>query len=95
MKLSLETHVQRDVTHVAAMTGERELAVMSVVQGAYYGLNEVATRIWELTEHAVSVGGICAILQGEYEIEPERCEREVVECLERMIAEGLVCVVDA
>ena len=95
MAISLDTRIQRDPAHVAAMTGERELAVMSVAQGAYFGLNEVATRIWQLTESVATVASICAAMQMEYEIDQARCEQEVVVCLAQMIAEGLIRVIDA
>lgn len=93
--LTLETQVQRDSAHVSAMTGEREVAVMSVAAGAYYGLNEVATRIWQLAENPIAIASICAALQSEYEIDGERCEREVLACVRQMMDEGLIRVVDA
>lgn len=95
MTILRDTRVERDPAHFAAATGARELAVMSVEQGAYYGLNEVAARIWQLVDQARSVESICAALLAEYDIEAERCEREVVACLEALVAEGLVRVVDA
>jgi len=90
MNITLSTRVERDPTHVAAMTGAREIAVMSVEQGAYYGLNEVATRIWALIERAQSVASICATLQAEYEIDTPACERDVLACLQTLKAEGLI-----
>jgi hypothetical protein len=95
MTISSDSRVERDPAHFTASTGERELAVMSVEQGAYYGLNEVAARIWQLVDQARNVGSICAALQAEYAIEAGRCEREVIACLEALAAEGLIRVVDA
>lgn len=94
MKISLDTRIGRDPAHVAALTGERELAVMSVEQGAYYGLNEVATRIWQLIEQPRTVASVCATLQDEYKVDPASCERDVLACLATLQAEGLVCFVD-
>jgi len=94
MNITLHSLIERDPSHVSAMTAERETAVLSVAQGAYYGLNEVATRIWQLAERAITVGSICATLQTEFEIDQSRCEYEVVACLEQMISEGLMRVID-
>jgi hypothetical protein len=94
MNISLDTTIGRDPAHVAALTGERELAIMSIEQGAYYGLNEVATRIWQLIERPQTVASICATLQDEYDIDGASCARDVVACLATLRAEGLVCLVD-
>jgi hypothetical protein len=94
MIIDSDTRVVRDAAHVAAMTGEREVAVMNVAQGAYYGLNEVATRIWQLIEEPRSVASLCGTLEAEYTIDHASCEREVVECLEMMVREGLVRILD-
>jgi hypothetical protein len=94
MNITLHSLIERDPSHVSAMTAERETAVMSVAQGAYYGLNEVATRMWQLAECAITVGSICAALQMEYDIDQASCEREVIACLEQMISEGLMRVID-
>ena len=94
MDITLDTRIERDPTHVAALTGERELAVMSIEQGAYYGLNEVATRIWQLVDRPRTVASVCAALQDEYEIDRASCERDVLACLATLQAEGLVRVAD-
>ena len=84
--------IQR-VDHVAVLVGEREVAVMHVEQGAYYGLNEVASRVWELTCDQITFAALCEQLMREYEIDAERCVRDVAQCVEQMAAQGLVRVV--
>lgn len=95
MHFTPETRIERLPEHPSARTSEREIAVMSVEQGAYYGLNEVATRIWELIEAPVTFEHLCAALQAEYDVTAEQCEQEVAGCLEQLIAEGLARVVAA
>ena len=69
-----------------------ELIGMSVEQGACYGLNAVGTRIWALLAEPRSVDSLCEQLQAEFDVEGDRCRREVVELLEELRAEKLVTV---
>ena len=69
-----------------------ELIAMSVEQGACYGLNGVGTRIWALIAEPRSIDSLCEQLLGEFEVEPDRCRREVVELLGELRADGLVTV---
>ena len=69
-----------------------ELIGMSVEQGACYGLNEVATRIWELLAEPRSVDSLCQQLTSEYDVDASQCLREVLDLVEDLRAEGLVNV---
>lgn len=68
------------------------VVMMSLVQGKYFGLDEIGSRIWELLETPTSVGAIRDKLLAEYDIDAETCERDVTELLEVMMAEALICV---
>ena len=67
-----------------------ELVMMDPVQGKYFSLNSVATRIWDLLEQPLSVDELCMKLIDEYDVEPERCRAEVGECLLEMVRLKLV-----
>ncbi len=69
-----------------------ELMAMSVEQGACYGLNGVGTRIWALIAEPRSIDSLCAQLLGEFDVDEDRCRREVLELLEELRAAGLVTV---
>jgi hypothetical protein len=69
-----------------------ELIGMSVEQGACYGLNGVATRIWDLLAEPRSIASLCEGLTGEYEVEADQCLDEVLGLVEELRAEGLVHV---
>ncbi|RYY47868.1 MAG: PqqD family protein [Sphingomonadales bacterium] len=72
-----------------------ELVGLSVEKGVCYGLNAVGTRIWALLETPRSLDDLCAQLTDIFDVEPERCEREVVALLGELRSEGLVTVVPA
>ena len=76
-EISSETVVQRS-ENVLFSELDSEIVMMDIQQGNYYGLEEPATRIWELAETPVRVSEICATLQDEYEIEAAQCETEVI-----------------
>lgn len=67
---------------------------MNLKNGKYYGLNPVASRIWELLQKPLSTDEIRQAILLEYEVESEVCEQEVSAFLSRMAAEELIVVVN-
>jgi hypothetical protein len=60
----------------------------------YYGLDAVGARIWSLIQEPRTVNEIRDILLEEYEVEPERCERDLLALLQKLADEGLIEVKD-
>lgn len=71
-----------------------ETVILNLKTGMYYGLNALGTRIWELIQEPRSVDAIRDTLVEEYEVEPERCERDLLTLLQEMAAEGMIRVQD-
>lgn len=71
-----------------------EAVILSLGSGKYYGVDGVATRVWELVREPIRVADIRDVLVRDYEVEPERCERDVLEFLSELAAHGLIEVVD-
>lgn len=67
-----------------------ESAILNLKNTVYYGLNSVGARVWELLRQPKSVGEIRDALLEEFEVEAERCERDLLALLEKMRSEGLV-----
>lgn len=67
-----------------------ESAILNLKNSVYYGLNSVGARVWELLRQPKSVGEIRDALLEEFEVEAERCERDLLDLLEKMRSEGLV-----
>ncbi|NBC19372.1 MAG: PqqD family peptide modification chaperone [Bacteroidetes bacterium] len=63
---------------------------MSVETGKYYGMDPVASRIWELIETPASVEAICAQLTDEFEVTAARCRKDVLDFVSALAEEGLV-----
>lgn len=71
-----------------------ETAILELQSGIYYGLNAVATRIWQLIQAPTFVSEVYETLLQDYEIEPERCEHELLALLQELALKGLVEVQD-
>jgi hypothetical protein len=56
---------------------EDEIVVLSIDNGRYYNLNEVASRIWALVERPISVAALIDCLVGEFEVDRAICQEEV------------------
>lgn len=67
-----------------------ESIILNIQTGAYCGLNTVGTRIWRIIQKPVSVAGIQATLLEEYDVDRQRCERELVALLNKMIEMKIV-----
>jgi hypothetical protein len=90
-RLSLRSIVTATTDQVSCPLGE-ESAILSLTNTVYYGLNPVGTRIWNLLQRPRSVGELRDTLLDEYDVESERCERDLLDLLEKMRVEGLIQV---
>ena len=71
-----------------------EAAILHLGSGTYYGLDRVGARIWDLVQQPTRVDHLRDTLLEEYEVEPERLERDLLALLRDLAAEGLVEVRD-
>lgn len=67
-----------------------EAVILDVQSGTYYGLDEVGTRIWQLVQQPISLGNILETLLSEYEVEPDRCERDLCRYIDDLVGKGLI-----
>jgi hypothetical protein len=67
-----------------------ELVMLDLERGAYYGLDEIATYIWDQIEQPRSVADLCRHLLEVFAVDRRTCERDVLELLEWLHDKGLV-----
>jgi hypothetical protein len=67
-----------------------ELVALHIDNGACYGFNVTATRIWSLIEQPRRFSEIRDALASEYDVDPETCERELHLLLKELEEDGLV-----
>jgi hypothetical protein len=71
-----------------------EAAILNLKSGIYYGLDSVGARIWNLIQEARTVNEIRDALLQEYDVEPERCEEDLLALLGELLSKGLIEVKD-
>lgn len=71
-----------------------ETVLLNQADERYYGLDEVATIMWEALLEAPTVGQACERLLAEYEVDPERLRSDVAQFVEQLLEHGLVQLVD-
>jgi hypothetical protein len=71
-----------------------ETAILHLEAGTYYGLDAVGARIWKLVQEPTTVEEIRDALVGEYEVDYQRCEGDLISLLQALADEGLLEVRD-
>ena len=72
-----------------------ETAILNIKNGVYYGLDPLGARIWNLMQEPRAVSEIQETISGEYDVEPERSARDLHALLEKLLAEGLIEVINS
>jgi len=72
-----------------------EIILLSLETGMYYGLGQVGARIWDLLQRPMRAGDIRDTILAEYEVDAERCERDVLALLRDLLDAGLIEVEDS
>ena len=67
-----------------------EWVILGLKSGVYYGLSDVGARIWSMVQEPRAVDEIRDEILKEYDIEPGRCEKDVLALLEKLADAGLI-----
>ncbi len=92
-QLNRNSVVQRDPEIIAA-EADQDLVMVSVANGSYYGVSNVARAIWEKIEHPIKVSALVNDLTSVYNVDQEKCEEETLLFLGDLLAERLLQVRD-
>jgi len=71
-----------------------EAVLLNLKTELYLGLDPVGTRMWTVLTTAPSIKDAYETLLQEYDVEPERCERDLFAILEKLQQEGLIEVLN-
>lgn len=69
---------------------EGESVLLELDAEQYYGLDDVGTRMWLALTRNDTVQGAFEELLGEYDVEPARLRRDLLELLRRLQESGLM-----
>lgn len=87
--LCIQSVVVAATEQVSCPLGE-ESAILNLKNSVYYGLDPVGAHVWKLLREPRSIGELRDALVDEYDVEPPRCEQDLLELLEKMRGEGLI-----
>lgn len=99
-RLSIETIKINPNSVVAAVADqvscdlEGEAAVLNLKTGVYYGLDEVGASVWRMLNEPRRVDELVDALLGEYDVDREECQRDVIALLGELAVRGLVEIKD-
>jgi hypothetical protein len=67
-----------------------EAVILDLKSGVYFGLDPVGARVWSLIQEPKTVGAVVEALLQEYDVEPSRCEADVLALLEELANRALL-----
>ena len=73
---------------------EGEAAILNLKSGTYFGLDPVGAIVWSLIGQPRRVVEIRDSLLDQYDVEAERCSRDLLQLLSSLHEHGLIQVLD-
>lgn len=73
---------------------EGQAAILNLRSGTYFGLDPVGAMIWSLIVQPRRVVEIRNALIDQFDVEAERCSRDLLQLLGELQAHGLIQVLD-
>ncbi len=62
-----------------------ESVVMNVSTGAYFGMNEVCTRIWHAFDRELTFDQLIEVLLGQYQVDEDTCRTETQDVVGKLL----------
>ncbi|MEJ8566866.1 PqqD family protein [Wenzhouxiangellaceae bacterium CH-27] len=67
-----------------------ETVLLDLASEKYFGLDPVATRVWQLLEAGMTLGDVFETLLGEFDVEPGQLEDDIHSLLVSLNEAGLI-----
>lgn len=91
MKVTESSIVARNQEHLSTPVGEDQV-ILDTKSNKYFGLENVASRIWALTENSIAVEAIIETLIEEFEVDRETLSQDCISFICDLESRGLVKV---
>lgn len=89
MNISSNSIVVATDSQVSSALGD-ETVILHFNKGAYFGLNEVGSIIWQKLQQPQTVGSIREAILREYDVDADQCEHDVINLLRQLHEQGLI-----
>jgi Coenzyme PQQ synthesis protein D (PqqD) len=79
--------------HTAGILSQRvaqKLVLLNPRTGAYYSLDDIGARLWELCDGSRTISDAIAAICAEYDADPATVETDVLSLLDELTREDLV-----
>jgi ABC-type transport system involved in Fe-S cluster assembly fused permease/ATPase subunit len=70
-----------------------EIVMLDVESGFYFGLNSVASVIWEMMKEKVDLETMVDALMKEFDVDKSTCESDTLELLGQMAEKKIISIV--
>jgi hypothetical protein len=90
-ELFLTSRVKATPDQVSSELG-KEVVILQVKNGMYYGLDEVGVIIWRHLQQGSRIADIVDEITQEFDVARQQCEQDVLRILGEMVAADLVTV---
>ena len=67
-----------------------ETVMLNTKSGQYYGLNDVATMVWDLVQQPRTLAQVREAVQAQFDVTAERCDTDLQAWLQDMVDEGMI-----
>lgn len=94
MPLTLSSTVVATEEYISSPLAGEEV-ILDLVSGTYYGLNDVATRVWRLLASPRRIEEICDVLVLTYDVDRARLETDVLALLRDLLNHDLIRIVSS
>jgi len=88
-ELSEDTKLVAVEDHLTSEVDDEKVVLQTKTE-TYYGVDGVGSRAWELLQQPRSVEEIQSEIVAEYDVDPERCRRDVESFVSDLLDERLV-----
>ena len=88
--ITLQTTIKRNNEDFLCSKLGAELVMMNLKTGDYLGLNEVSSDIWDLLKQPSTPENVINGLLQQYEVSQDDCEKQTLECLNKMVEQGMI-----
>ena len=87
MKLTDRVRIPQEV--LARQVGE-ETVMLDLAKGAYFGLDPVGARMWQLLAEGKTLAEVCDAVLAEYEASRDTIERDLLALVDDLVKQGLI-----
>ena len=86
-------HYKQNKEVIQSRIGD-EIVMLDVESGFYFGLNSVASVIWDMMKVEVDLETMVGELMREFDVDKSTCELDTIELLTHMLEKKIIRVVE-